>query len=148
MAFHFRFEQLLFLAEHEETEEKNRLARKDAQIAETSTKIAEIEEKFDATLDAKAQDLLAGNLARLGVYEAFFSRLESERAYYEDEIERFLKQREKLLEILTEKRRTRLTYQKLRERDEFAYRKAEEKRDQKNMDEFAGRIPRGDKQHV
>lgn len=144
MAFKFRFEQLLILAVHEEKEVSRRLAIKDGQIAEIDLRIGKLRQEYDSALDDKVLDLQRGNMERLRMYPAYLQRLQRQQEFEEEERERLVKQREKILEELTSKRQTRMTYEKVKERDAARFRKEQMRLDQKRMDDFAGRRPNAD----
>ncbi len=139
MAFSFRFQQLLNLTIHEEDEVKRRLAIKDGQIAELDAKIARLWQEHDAALEEKAQALLAGRMDTVRLYHPYLLRLTRTREHHEEEKERLQAQREKIVAELAEKRRQRKTYEKIRERDEKAYRKEQLRLDQKRLDGFTSR---------
>jgi len=139
MAFHYRFEQLLRLATHEEDEVKARLALKDAQIAQVDANLSRIKNAFETALEEKTEDLLNGRMDKIRLYAQYFFGLERQKEFQLEEKERLLKQREKILAELSEKRRIRKTYEKLRERHEKNYRKNELRKDQKLMDDFGNR---------
>jgi flagellar FliJ protein len=139
MAFRYKFEQLLRLAQHEEDEVKGRLAKKEAQIAEMEMEIAKSKSQYDLALEEKTSDLLAGRMERLSMYFAYFSRLQKAVAFFQEERERLEQQRRKIFTEYAEKRRARKIYERLRERHQAAYKKSELKKDQKQMDEFAVR---------
>jgi flagellar export protein FliJ len=137
MAFRFRFESLLGLALHEESLVKTRLALKDGQIAAETAQIERLVGEYDLALEDKAQALLTGQMDRVKLYPAFLRRLDMQRQYHEEERERFQQQREKILIELNEKRRVVKTYEKVREREEEAWRRRQLKVEQKRLDEFA-----------
>ena len=139
MAFVFRFAQLLQMAIHEETEVKNRLAVKDAQIASEEHEIKKLLDMRDQGFTDQSLALRSGNLDVFRMYPAYIHRLDRQREFHEEERERLQKQRAKIMAELVEKRRVRKIYEKLRERDEKRYQKRMEKIDQKRMDEFANR---------
>ncbi|HNV69715.1 MAG TPA: flagellar export protein FliJ [Candidatus Ozemobacteraceae bacterium] len=142
MPFSYRFHHLLRLAEHEEEEVRRRLAMKDGQIAAAEAEIRKIQLERQHGLEAKAVDLIAGAMERVRLYPAYFLRLQNREDFQNEELERLRKQREKIAQELAEKRQTRKTYEKIRERDEAVFKKQEQRRDQKNMDEFASRLTR------
>lgn len=139
MAFVFRLNQLLQIAIHEENEVKDRLARKDGQIAELAAKIQKYKDDQDAALIQQHQDLLAGDISKVQMYPAYLSMLKKSEIFYTDEMELQQKQREKIMEELLEKQRNRKTFEKLREADEAKYKKEMLKKEQKQLDEFASR---------
>ena len=139
MGFTFRFASLLRFAEHEEDAVKQRLAIKDGQISAEEASIRKLQGELDVAVDGQSKALVAGNMDFIRLYPAYIRRLDKTREFHEDEIGRLRQQREKILVELAEKRRVRRIYEKLRERDEKRYIKAELKRDQKRMDDFAGR---------
>lgn len=139
MAFVFRLNQLLQIAIHEENEVKDRLARKDGQIAELAAKIQKYKDDQDAALIQQHQDLLAGDISKVQMYPAYLNMLKKSEIFYTDEMELQQKQREKIMAELLEKQRNRKTYEKLREADEAKYKKEMLKKEQKQLDEFASR---------
>ena len=139
MAFRYKFEQLLRLAQHEEDEVKTRLAKKEAQVAEVEMEISRGQAQFELALEEKTADLIAGRMERLSMYFAYLTRLEKAKAFFQEERDRLVQQRDKILAELAEKRRVRKIYERLRERHQAVYRKNELKKDQKQMDEFAVR---------
>ena len=139
MAFVFRLNQLLQIAIHEENEVKDRLARKDGQIAELAAKIQKYKDDQDAALIQQHQDLLAGDISKVQMYPAYLNMLKKSEIFYTDEMEIQQKQREKIMAELLEKQRNRKTYEKLREADEAKYKKEMLKKEQKQLDEFASR---------
>ncbi|OIP25312.1 hypothetical protein AUK22_08155 [bacterium CG2_30_54_10] len=147
MAFSFRFNQMLNLASHEEAEVKRRLAIKDGQIADIEAKIARNVEEYSGGLEEKAHDLLAGRMERIRLYYPFLLRLQKAREYHLEEKERLVAQREKIIAELAEKRRVRKTYEKIRERDENAYRKEQLRLDQKRLDSFTNRPTTHDREN-
>lgn len=142
MPFSYRFQHLLRLAEHEEEEVRRRLAIKEGQIAAEEAEIRKVHLERQHGLEAKAADLMAGAMERVRLYPAYFLRLQNREDFHREELERLRKQREKIAQELAEKRQTRKTYEKIRERDEGLFRKEEQRRDQKRMDEFAARLKR------
>lgn len=139
MAFIFKFTTLLNLSIHEEGEVKIRLARIDGVIAENRNKIEILNTRMDTAIHERTIDLEAGNMDKIRMYPAYFRRLQNEREFHEEELERLFRQREKVLAELQEKRRIRKTYEKIREHDEKEYVKQLRKREQKALDEFASR---------
>ena len=139
MGFKFRLQSLLRFAEREEDEVKKRLAIKDGQIAAEEATIRKLQGEIDTAIDGQAQALIAGNIQFVRLYPLYIKRLEKTREFHEDELQRLRQQREKIIAELAEKRRVRRIYEKLRERDEKRYKKNELRRDQKRMDDFAGR---------
>lgn len=142
MAFSYRFQHLLRLAEHEEEEVRRRLAIKEGQIAAIEVQVKQIQQERQEGLDAKAVDLLSGAMERVRLYPAYFLRLQNREDFHNEELGRLRTQRSKIAQELAEKRRARKTYEKIKERDEVIFKKAEQRRDQKNMDEFAARVNR------
>jgi flagellar FliJ protein len=142
MAFKFRFQQILEICIHEENEVKNQLARKDGQIAEANAEIKKFKDEYGEALQNKILDLQAGNMMKIQMYPAYLARLQKSWEFHEEELERLHKQREKILQELIEKRKNRMTYEKMREKDEIVYKKEQLKREQKNLDEFGGRLKR------
>ncbi len=139
MAFVFRLNQLLQIALHEENEVKDRLARKDGQIAELAAKIKKYQEDQKTALVQQQQDLMAGDLSKVQMYPAYLNMLKKSEIFYSDEMELQQKQRQKILEELQEKQRNRKTFEKLREADEAKYKKEMLKKQQKALDEFGSR---------
>lgn len=139
MGFKFRFASLLRFALHEEDAVKQRLAIKDGQVAAEEASIRKVKTEIDIAVDGQSRSLISGNMDFIRLYPPYIRRLEKAREFHEDELVRLRQQREKILVELAEKRRVRRIYEKLRERDEKRYNKAELKRDQKRMDDFAGR---------
>ena len=139
MAFVFRLNQLLQIAIHEENEVKDRLARKDGQIAQLAAKIQKYKDDQEAALIQQQQDLLAGDLSKVQMYPAYLNMLKKSEIFYTDEMELQQKQREKIMAELLEKQRNRKTFEKLREADEAKYKKQMLKLQQKQLDEFASR---------
>lgn len=139
MAFVFRLNQLLQIALHEENEVKDRLARKDGQIAELAAKIKKYQEDQETALVQQQQDLMAGDLSKVQMYPAYLNMLKKSEIFYSDEMELQQKQRQKILEELQEKQRNRKTFEKLREADEAKYKKEMLKKQQKALDEFGSR---------
>lgn len=139
MAFTFRFQSLLTLALHEEDEVKRRLAVKDGQINEVEARIARLTAEYDAAMEEKAQALLAGRMDTIRLFHPYLVRLQKTREYHEEEKARLQAQREKIVAELAEKRRQRKIYEKLRERDEKAYRQAQQRLEQKRLDGFITR---------
>lgn len=139
MAFVFRLNQLLQIALHEENEVKDRLARKDGQIAELEAKIKKYQDDQESALVQQQQDLMAGDLSKVQMYSAYLSALKKSEIFYTDELELQQKQRQKILEELQEKQRNRKTFEKLREADEAKYKREMLKLQQKQLDEFGSR---------
>ncbi len=139
MAFVFRFQQLLQICIHEENEVKNRLAKKDGQIAELNLEVKKLKDEYQAGLEKKSEDLLSGNMANLQFYPAYFARLRKSWEFHEEELERLHKQRERILEELVEKRKNRNTYEKMKEKDQLKFKKEQQKKEQKRLDEFGSR---------
>ncbi|MBF0545819.1 MAG: flagellar export protein FliJ [Candidatus Riflebacteria bacterium] len=139
MAFKFRFATVLRLALHEEEEVRKLLIAKDAQIAEMDRKIETVMQEQQSALVNKSKALMAGDMITVRMFPAYMFRLDRAKEFHEEEKGRLQKQREKILQELTEKRRVRKIYEKLRERDEKKYQKKQLKIDQKRMDDFAGR---------
>ncbi|MBF0410046.1 MAG: flagellar export protein FliJ [Candidatus Riflebacteria bacterium] len=139
MAFKFRFAAVLRLSIHQEDEVKRALSLKDGQIAEQDKNIQKVLQEENRSLQSKSEALKRGDMFVVRMFPAYMLRLKNIREFHEEEKERLLKQREKILKELTEKRRVRKIYEKLRERDEKKYMKHQQKQDQKRMDEFASR---------
>ncbi len=139
MAFVFRLNQLLKIAIHEENEVKDRLARKDGQIAELAEKIKKYQDDQESALIQQQQDLMAGDLSKVQMYPAYLNALKKSEIFYSDEMELQQKQRQKIFEELQEKQRKRKTFEKLREVDEAKYKKEMLKKEQKLLDEFSSR---------
>lgn len=139
MAFVFRFQQILQICIHEEDEVKSRLAQKDGQIAEVNARIQKYKNEYDQALEQKIVDLSAGDMQRVQMYPAYLARLQQSWEYEEEELERLEIQRQKILAELMEKRRNRMTYEKMRDKDAAAYKKEQLKKEQKRLDEFGNR---------
>ena len=139
MKFKFRFQQILQICLHEENEVKNQLAKKDGQIAEANAEIKKLKDECSQALENKMQDLQRGDMLKLRLYPAYLARLQRSWEFHEEELERLMKQREKIMQELLEKRRNRKTYEKMKEKDELAWKKEQQKREQKNLDEFSNR---------
>ena len=139
MAFVFRLNQLLQIAIHEENEVKDRLAKKDGQIAELAAKIQKYKDDQEEALVQQQQDLLAGDFTKVQMYPAYLNSLKKSEIFYSDEMELQQKQRAKIMDELLEKQRNRKTFEKLREADEAKYKKEMLKKQQKQLDEFASR---------
>jgi flagellar FliJ protein len=142
MAFVFRFQQVLQICIHEENEVKARLAKKDGQIAEVNAEIKKLKNEYNVALEQKIIDLRDGNMMKVQMYPAYLARLQKSWEYYEEELERLEKQRQKIIEELMEKRKNRMTYEKMREKDEALYRKELLKKEQRKLDEFGNRQKR------
>ena len=142
MAFRFRFQQLLNIAIHDEDAVKARLAVKDGQIAEAEAQIQKYIDEYNIGLEAKAIDLLAGRMDQVRMYPLFLARLANARSFYEEERDRLLEQRAKIVAELNEKRRIRKTYERILERDRKRYVTREQKLEQKRLDDFASRLGR------
>lgn len=142
MAFVFRFQQLLRIAEHEENEVKNRLAKKDGQIANENREIDKFKEEFNQALEQQSFDLQQGDMVKLQMYPAYLARLQKSWEFHEEELERLEKQREKIILELLEKRKNRKTYDIMKENDKKAYIKEQQKKDQARLDEFGNRLKR------
>ncbi len=142
MAFVFRFQQILQICIHEENEVKTRLAQKDGQIAAVKAEIKKFKDEYAQALEQKANDLQAGEMMRVQMYPAYLTRLQRAWEYQEEELERLEKQRQKIFDELMIKRRNRMTYEKMREKDEAAYKKEMLKKEQKRLDEYSNRIKR------
>lgn len=139
MAFVFRFQQILQICIHEEDEVKSRLAQKDGQIAEVNARIQKYKNEYEQALEQKIVDLSAGDMQRVQMYPAYLARLQQSWEYEEEELERLEIQRQKILAELMEKRRNRMTYEKMRDKDAAAYKKEQLKKEQKRLDEFGNR---------
>lgn len=140
MGFKYRFKQLLQICIHEENEVKNRLAEKDGQIAEANLAIGKLKDEHQQGLEQKGDDLRAGNMVKVRMYDAYFLRLRRTWEFHEEELERLERQRERIVEELVEKRKNRNTYEKIRERDEKVWKKEQLKIEQKRLDEFGNRM--------
>ncbi|MFZ5949451.1 MAG: flagellar export protein FliJ [Candidatus Rifleibacteriota bacterium] len=143
MAFKFRFQQILQICIHEENEVKNQLARKDGQISEANASIRKFKDEYATALQNKIIDLQNGDMLKLQMYPAYLARLQKSWEFHEEELERLIKQREKIMQELMQKRRNRKTYEKMRENDEAVWRKEQQKREQRNLDEFGSRLKTG-----
>jgi len=139
MAFVFRFQQILQICLHEENEVKTRLAQKDGQIAATRAEIKKFKDEYAQALEQKVIDLQAGDMTKVQMYPAYLARLQRAWEYNEEELERLEKQRQKIVDELMIKRRSRMTYEKMREKDEAAYTKEMLKKEQKKLDEYGNR---------
>ena len=82
MAFVFRLNQLLKIAIHEENEVKDRLARKDGQIAELAAKIQKFKDDQENALLQQQQDLLSGDLSKVQMYPAYLNMLKKSEIFY------------------------------------------------------------------
>ncbi|KAF1082232.1 MAG: hypothetical protein GQF41_1872 [Candidatus Rifleibacterium amylolyticum] len=142
MAFVFRFQQILEICIHEENEVKTRLAMKDGQINAVKAEISKFKDEYAQALEQKALDLQAGEMMRVQMYPAYLTRLQRAWEYQEEELERLEKQRQKIFDELMIKRRNRMTYEKMREKDEAAYKKEMLKKEQKRLDEYGNRLKR------
>lgn len=140
MAFVFRFQQILQICLHEENEVKTRLAQKDGQIAGIKAEIKKFKDEYAQALDHKILDLQAGEMTKVQMYPAYLARLQRAWEFNEEELERLEKQRQKIVDELMIKRRNRMTYEKMREKDEAAYTKEMLKKEQKKLDEYGNRI--------
>ncbi len=139
MAFVFRLQQLLQISIHEENEVKNRLAKKDGQIAEAHMLIKKYRLEYDEALEQQSRDLQAGEIAKVQMYPPYLKSLQRSWEYQEEELERLEKQRQKIVEELLEKQRSRKTFEKMRENDEAHYKKELLIKEQKRLDEFGNR---------
>lgn len=139
MAFVFRFQKILEICLHEENEVKTRLAQKDGQINAVKAEIAKFKDEYAQALEQKANDLQAGEMMRVQMYPAYLTRLQRAWEYEEEELERLERQRQKIFDELMIKRRNRMTYEKMREKDEAAYKKEMLKKEQKRLDEYGNR---------
>lgn len=142
MAFVFHFQQILEICIHEENEVKTRLAMKDGQINAVKAEISKFKDEYAQALEQKALDLQAGEMMRVQMYPAYLTRLQRAWEYQEEELERLEKQRQKIFDELMIKRRNRMTYEKMREKDEAAYKKEMLKKEQKRLDEYGNRLKR------
>jgi len=142
MAFVFRFQQILEICIHEENEVKTRLAMKDGQMNAVRAEISKFKDEYAQALEQKALDLQAGEMTRVQMYPAYLTRLQRAWEYQEEELERLEKQRQKIFDELMIKRRNRMTYEKMREKDEAAYKKEMLKKEQKRLDEYGNRLKR------
>lgn len=140
MAFVFRFQQILEICLHEENEVETRMAQKDGQIAAVKAEINKFKDEYAQALEHKANDLQAGEMMRVQMYPAYLTRLQRAWEYQEEELERLEKQRQKIFDELMIKRRNRMTYEKMREKDEAAYKKEMLKKEQKRLDEYGNRL--------
>jgi flagellar protein FliJ len=147
MAFVFRFQQILQICLHEENEVKMRLAKKDAQIAEVKGEIKKLKDEYDHALEQKTIDLQSGDMMRVQMYPAYLSRLQRAWEFQEEELERLDKQRQKIFDELMIKRRDRMTYEKMREKDEAVYKKEMLKKEQKRLDEYGNRAKKSAGDH-
>jgi len=147
MAFVFRFQQILEICIHEENEVKTRLAMKDGQINAVKAEISKFKDEYAQALEQKALDLQAGEMMRVQMYPAYLTRLQRAWEYQEEELERLEKQRQKIFDELMIKRRNRMTYEKMREKDEAAYKKEMLKKEQKRLDEYGNRLKKAAGEH-
>jgi flagellar export protein FliJ len=136
MRFIFRFQQLLDIALFEENEVKNRLAAKNAQIAEIENKIAELTKNYDDAIYERAQEINSGNFENFHLYGPYLNVISRSKVYYENELEVQERQREKIMSEFLEKQRSRKTYETLKERDMATHKKEMLKKEQKVLDEF------------
>lgn len=139
MAFVFRFQQILQICLHEENEVKNRLAQKDGQMAEVRIEIKKFRDEYAQALEQQVIDLQAGDMAKFQMYPAYLARLQRAWEFQEEELERLEKQRQKIVDELMVKRRNRMTYEKMREKDEAVYTREMLKKEQKRLDEYGNR---------
>ncbi|EKD82855.1 MAG: hypothetical protein ACD_39C01043G0001, partial [uncultured bacterium] len=133
-------QQILQICLHEENEVKTRLAQKDGQINGIKAEIKKFKDEYAQALDNKILDLQAGNMTKVQMYPAYLARLQRAWEFNEEELERLEKQRQKIVDELMVKRRSRMTYEKMREKDEAAYTKEMLKKEQKKLDEYGNRI--------
>ncbi|PKL49780.1 MAG: flagellar export protein FliJ [Candidatus Riflebacteria bacterium HGW-Riflebacteria-2] len=140
MAFVFRFQQILAICLHEENEVKIRLAQKDGQMAAIKAEVDKLKDEYAKALEHKANDLQAGEMMRVQMYPAYLTRLQRAWEFQEEELERLEKQRQKIFDELMIKRRSRMTYEKMREKDEAVYKKEMLKKEQKRLDEYGNRL--------
>ncbi len=139
MAFVFKLQQLLQIALHEENEVKNRLARKDGQIAELVQKIQKYIDDQDVAIKDQTIAVEAGNIMEAQMYPLYLNSLRKSQKFYENELALQQKQRQKIMEELMEKQRKRKTFEKMREAEEAKYKKEMLKKQQKQLDEFGSR---------
>lgn len=140
MAFIFRFQQILQICLHEENEVKNRLAQKDGQMADIRAEIKKFRDEYAQALEQQIIDLQAGDMAKFQMYPSYLARLQRGWEFQEEELERLEKQRQKIVDELMVKRRNRMTYEKMREKDEAVYTKEMLRKEQKKLDEYGNRI--------
>jgi flagellar export protein FliJ len=136
MKFSFRFQQLLDIALFEENEVKNRLAAKNAQIAEIENKIAELTKNYDDAIYERAQEINSGNFENFHLYGPYLTVISKSKVYYQNELEVQERQRQKIMSEYIEKQRSRKTYETLKERDLVAHKKEMLRKEQKVLDEF------------
>jgi flagellar export protein FliJ len=115
---------------------------KDGQINAVKAEISKFKNEYAQALEQKALDLQAGEMMRVQMYPAYLTRLQRAWEYQEEELERLEKQRQKIFDELMIKRRNRMTYEKMREKDEAAYKKEMLKKEQKRLDEYGNRLKR------
>lgn len=139
MAFIFRFQQLLQICLYEESNVKGRLAIIDGKISSINSEINKFKDEYSNALNQKAIDLLAFDMVKVQMYPAYLMRLQRLWEFQEEELERIEKQRQKVFEELIEKRKKRMTYEKMREKDELVYKKEMQKKEQKRLDEYGNR---------
>ncbi len=136
MKFVFRFQQLLDIALFEENEVKNRLAAKNAQVAEIENKITELSDNYEKAIYERSQEINEGNFDNFHLYGPYLSVISRSKVYYENELRIQVQQRDKIMDEYLEKRRSRKTYETLKERDLASHKKEELKKEQKVLDEF------------
>ena len=85
MAFVFKLQQLLQIALHEENEVKNRLARKDGQIAELVQKIQKYIDDQDTAIKDQTLAVEAGNIMEAQMYPLYLNSLRKSQKFYENE---------------------------------------------------------------
>jgi flagellar FliJ protein len=140
MAFKFRFEQILQICIHEENEVKNRLAKKEGQIAEITQGIKQFKQEHQQALENQIKDMQSGQMLKVHMYPAYLARLQKNWEFQEEELERLQKQREKIFQELLEKSQNRKTYEKMKEKDKIAWTKEQQKKEQRELDEFGTRL--------
>lgn len=139
MAFEFKLRQLLQIALHEENEVKNRLAKKDAQIAELATKIQSFKDQQTQALAEQQQAMFSGDLMKVQMYPPYIQSLKKSEDFYTNEMQLQQKQRAKIMAEYVEKQRKRKTFEKMEEVDRAKYTKQMQKKEQARLDEFGGR---------
>ncbi|NLM17360.1 MAG: flagellar export protein FliJ [Candidatus Riflebacteria bacterium] len=144
MAFVFKLQKLLELAEHEEEQVKLELAAKDAEIKALEKKDREAEQKYNATIDSRYEHLKNGDIIQLNMCTAYLDIITKIRLQYKEDLADLQAQRQEIVQRLTEKRKTTKTYEKIKENEEDKYKKHMLKIEQKQLDEFGSRLRTSD----
>ena len=121
MAFQFKLHQLLQIALHEENEVKNRLAKKDAQIAELATKIQDFKDQQTQAVEEQQKAMFAGDFMKVQMYPTYIKSLKKSEDFYTNEMQLQQKQRAKIMAEYLEKQRKRKTFEKMQEVDKAKY---------------------------